>query len=90
MSPSLCSDGAGRSGTYILIDMVLNRLAKGKDRWLATPRPPDRGSRGGGGTRPLEGDFSKAGDKEEADKEKAQRRKIKKNPISNYLFKAPY
>ncbi|XP_077368586.1 receptor-type tyrosine-protein phosphatase N2-like [Festucalex cinctus] len=24
-----CSDGAGRSGTYILVDMVLNRMAKG-------------------------------------------------------------
>ncbi|XP_062850582.1 receptor-type tyrosine-protein phosphatase N2 isoform X2 [Trichomycterus rosablanca] len=24
-----CSDGSGRSGTYILIDMVLNKLAKG-------------------------------------------------------------
>lgn len=24
-----CSDGIGRSGTYILIDMVLNRLSKG-------------------------------------------------------------
>ncbi|XP_074171128.1 receptor-type tyrosine-protein phosphatase N2 isoform X1 [Rhinolophus sinicus] len=24
-----CSDGAGRSGTYILIDMVLNKIAKG-------------------------------------------------------------
>uniref|UniRef100_A0A4W3HV12 Protein tyrosine phosphatase receptor type N2 n=1 Tax=Callorhinchus milii TaxID=7868 RepID=A0A4W3HV12_CALMI len=24
-----CSDGAGRSGTYVLIDMVLNRMAKG-------------------------------------------------------------
>ncbi|NWT46588.1 PTPRN protein, partial [Chroicocephalus maculipennis] len=24
-----CSDGAGRTGTYILIDMVLNRMAKG-------------------------------------------------------------
>lgn len=34
ISVSLCSDGAGRSGTYILIDMVLNRLAKGKDQWL--------------------------------------------------------
>lgn len=34
MCASLCSDGAGRSGTYILIDMVLNRLAKGKDQWL--------------------------------------------------------
>lgn len=30
----LCSDGAGRSGTYILIDMVLNRMAKGNDQWL--------------------------------------------------------
>ncbi|XP_075386434.1 receptor-type tyrosine-protein phosphatase-like N isoform X2 [Tenrec ecaudatus] len=25
-----CSDGAGRTGTYILVDMVLNRMAKGK------------------------------------------------------------
>ncbi|XP_031435267.1 receptor-type tyrosine-protein phosphatase N2-like [Clupea harengus] len=24
-----CSDGAGRTGTYILIDMVLNKMAKG-------------------------------------------------------------
>ena len=24
-----CSDGVGRSGTYVLIDMVLNRLSKG-------------------------------------------------------------
>lgn len=24
-----CSDGVARTGTYILIDMVLNRLAKG-------------------------------------------------------------
>ncbi|XP_032968923.1 receptor-type tyrosine-protein phosphatase-like N isoform X5 [Rhinolophus ferrumequinum] len=24
-----CSDGAGRTGTYVLIDMVLNRMAKG-------------------------------------------------------------
>lgn len=31
---TLCSDGAGRSGTYILIDMVLNRMAKGNDQWL--------------------------------------------------------
>ena len=23
-----CSDGVGRSGTYILIDMVLNRMSK--------------------------------------------------------------
>ncbi len=26
----LCSDGTGRTGTYILIDMVLNRMAKGQ------------------------------------------------------------
>ena len=25
-----CSDGMGRSGTYCLIDMVLNRLSKGE------------------------------------------------------------
>lgn len=31
---TLRSDGAGRSGTYILIDMVLNRMAKGNDQWL--------------------------------------------------------
>lgn len=30
----VCSDGAGRTGTYILIDMVLNRMAKGNDQWL--------------------------------------------------------
>lgn len=30
LSPSVNSDGAGRSGTYILIDMVLNKMAKGK------------------------------------------------------------
>lgn len=24
-----CSDGSGRSGTYILVDMVLNKMAKG-------------------------------------------------------------
>uniref|UniRef100_A0A8C6MDC0 Protein tyrosine phosphatase receptor type N2 n=1 Tax=Nothobranchius furzeri TaxID=105023 RepID=A0A8C6MDC0_NOTFU len=29
LSLTLCSDGAGRTGTYILIDMVLNRMAKG-------------------------------------------------------------
>ncbi|NXP06367.1 PTPRN protein, partial [Thinocorus orbignyianus] len=27
-----CSDGAGRTGTYILVDMVLNRMAKGRHR----------------------------------------------------------
>uniref|UniRef100_A0A673IWZ2 Receptor-type tyrosine-protein phosphatase N2-like n=1 Tax=Sinocyclocheilus rhinocerous TaxID=307959 RepID=A0A673IWZ2_9TELE len=26
---SVCTDGAGRTGTYILIDMVLNKMAKG-------------------------------------------------------------
>lgn len=25
-----CSDGCGRTGTYCLIDMVLNRMAKGE------------------------------------------------------------
>lgn len=34
VSLTLCSDGSGRSGTYILIDMVLNRMAKGNDQWL--------------------------------------------------------
>ena len=31
-----CSDGVGRSGTYILIDMVLNRMSKvrKKERYL--------------------------------------------------------
>ena len=32
LSPSVDSDGAGRSGTYVLIDMVLNKMAKGKSR----------------------------------------------------------
>lgn len=30
LSPSVGSDGAGRSGTYVLIDMVLNKMAKGE------------------------------------------------------------
>lgn len=32
LSPSVDSDGAGRSGTYVLIDMVLNKMAKGERR----------------------------------------------------------
>ena len=28
-NPLLISDGVGRSGTYVLIDMVLNRMTKG-------------------------------------------------------------
>lgn len=35
VSPSVGSDGAGRSGTYILIDMVLNKMAKGESRRTA-------------------------------------------------------
>lgn len=31
-SLSVGSDGAGRSGTYILIDMVLNKMAKGENQ----------------------------------------------------------
>lgn len=31
-APVSCSDGAGRTGTYILVDMVLNRMAKGRCR----------------------------------------------------------
>lgn len=32
LSLSVASDGAGRSGTYILIDMVLNKMAKGENQ----------------------------------------------------------
>lgn len=39
--PASCSDGAGRTGTYILIDMVLNRMAKGRCR--AAPLLPCSG-----------------------------------------------
>lgn len=39
-----CSDGAGRTGTYILVDMVLNRMAKGRCR--AAPLLPCLGVRG--------------------------------------------
>lgn len=31
-----CSDGSGRTGTYCLIDMVLNRMAKGNKWHLKT------------------------------------------------------
>ncbi|XP_065522864.1 receptor-type tyrosine-protein phosphatase N2 isoform X3 [Lathamus discolor] len=36
-----CSDGAGRSGTYILIDMVLNKMAKENElhKWQRMPFP---------------------------------------------------
>lgn len=58
---SCCSDGAGRTGTYILIDMVLNKMAKGASRpgiplplkhlhgdvTMATPRPGLSGRKGG-------------------------------------------
>lgn len=36
---SSCSDGAGRTGTYILIDMVLNRMAKGEAPPCHGPSP---------------------------------------------------
>lgn len=104
VSPCLCSDGAGRSGTYILIDMVLNRLAKGKDQWLlfhsfllVFRRRPSNAEASRlltedlGDT--LEGVFSKAGDKKEVNKEKEPKKenlKKKKKTISNYLFKPPY
>lgn len=80
MSASLRSDGAGRSGTYILIDMVLNRLAKGKDQWLlfhsflpVFRRRPGNAEASRLLTEALgdaEGDLSKTGDNKEANKEK--------------------
>lgn len=43
-----CSDGVGRSGTYILIDMVLNRMAKGcKEIDIAATLEHIRDQRGG-------------------------------------------
>ena len=30
-----CSDGVGRSGTYILIDMVLNRMSKVRKKYTS-------------------------------------------------------
>jgi len=43
-----CSDGVGRSGTYVLIDMVLNRLSKGcKEIDIAASLEHIRDQRGG-------------------------------------------
>jgi receptor-type tyrosine-protein phosphatase N len=43
-----CSDGVGRSGTYVLIDMVLNRLSKGcKEIDIAATLEHIRDQRGG-------------------------------------------
>jgi receptor-type tyrosine-protein phosphatase N len=43
-----CSDGVGRSGTYVLIDMVLNRLSKGcKEIDIAATLEHVRDQRGG-------------------------------------------
>lgn len=43
-----CSDGVGRAGTYILIDMVLNRMAKGcKEIDIAATLEHIRDQRGG-------------------------------------------
>lgn len=45
----LYSDGVGRSGTYVLIDMVLNRLSKGcKEIDIAATLEHIRDQRGGG------------------------------------------
>ncbi|KAG8506110.1 Receptor-type tyrosine-protein phosphatase N2 [Galemys pyrenaicus] len=47
LTPSFCcSDGAGRSGTYVLIDMVLNKMAKGE--WAAAGAGPGSGAARGG------------------------------------------
>ena len=44
-----CSDGVGRAGTYILIDMVLNRMSKGcKEIDIAATLEHIRDQRGGG------------------------------------------
>ncbi|XP_022236594.1 receptor-type tyrosine-protein phosphatase-like N [Limulus polyphemus] len=43
-----CSDGIGRTGTYCLIDMVLNRMAKGaKEIDIAATLEHIRDQRGG-------------------------------------------
>jgi len=43
-----CSDGVGRAGTYILIDMVLNRMSKGcKEIDIAATLEHIRDQRGG-------------------------------------------
>lgn len=32
----VCSNGSGRAGTYILLDMVINRIHKGECDWRVT------------------------------------------------------
>ncbi len=50
-----CSDGVGRSGTYVLIDMVLNRMAKGcKEIDIAAALEHIRDQRGEWGNRPCD------------------------------------
>ena len=51
-----CSDGVGRAGTYVLIDMVLNRMMKGsKEIDIAATLEHIRDQRSGeiGGLKPL-------------------------------------
>lgn len=44
----MCSDGVGRTGTYCLLDMVLNRMAKGaKEIDIAATLEYIRDQRGG-------------------------------------------
>jgi len=44
-----CGDGAGRSGTYVLLDMVLNRMSRGgcKEMDIAAALEHVRDQRGG-------------------------------------------
>ena len=52
-----CSDGVGRAGTYVLIDMVLNRMMKGsKEIDIAATLEHIRDQRSGeiGGLKPLQ------------------------------------
>ena len=56
-----CSDGVGRAGTYVLIDMVLNRMMKGsKEIDIAATLEHIRDQRSGeiGGLKPLPLQFS--------------------------------